>query len=77
MGKIDIQTDRCKGCHLCISVCPKKILVVAEQYNQNGYPPVKVTEQEECTGCALCAEMCPDICITVWKDKESKSRKVA
>ncbi len=68
MGKIAIATERCKGCHLCISVCPKKILVVAEQYNKNGYAPVRITDMEECTGCGLCAEMCPDICIEVWKE---------
>ncbi len=74
MGKIEIDTERCKGCHMCISVCPKKILAVAEQYNQNGYAPVCVTDMEPCTGCGLCAEMCPDICIAVWKEKKVASR---
>jgi len=73
MGKIRIANERCKGCHLCISVCPKKILVVADHFNQSGYAPVEVTEMKRCTGCALCAEMCPDICIEVWKGKKAAS----
>ncbi len=71
MGRIDIAVERCKGCHLCVTVCPKNILVVDDRYNQNGYMPVTVTEMERCTGCALCAEMCPDICILVWKEKRA------
>lgn len=67
MAKVLIDSERCKGCRLCISFCPKKILVVEQNYNQKGYEPAGVTELEKCTGCALCAEMCPDICILVWK----------
>jgi len=71
MGKIEIATERCKGCHLCIAVCPQKILAVAEAYNQNGYAPVRITDRSACTGCGVCAEMCPDICITVWREKKA------
>ena len=54
MAKVSIDRERCKGCHFCIAVCPKKIMA-------------EITEIEKCTGCALCAEMCPDVCIRVWK----------
>jgi len=73
MGKIQIDTERCKGCHLCIAVCPKQILAVAEGYNQKGYAPVAVLDMESCTGCALCAEMCPDVCIQVWRSKKKRA----
>ena len=71
MGRIEINKERCKGCHMCIDVCPKNILVVAEEYNQKGYAFVRVSDMDACTGCALCAEMCPDICITVWRQKKA------
>ena len=67
MARIAIDTDRCKGCQLCVSACPKKLLVVMEIYNPKGYAPAGITDMETCTGCGLCAEMCPDICISVWK----------
>jgi 2-oxoglutarate ferredoxin oxidoreductase subunit delta len=73
MSKIRIAKERCKGCHLCIPVCPKKILAAADHYNQNGYVFVLVTDEESCTGCALCAEMCPDICIEVWKETRTSA----
>ena len=67
MGKISIERERCKGCHLCVFVCPKKIMVAEEKLNQKGYAPAGITDMEDCTGCALCAEICPDVCITVWR----------
>jgi len=67
MARIVIERERCKGCRLCITFCPKKILVVEQGYNQKGYEPAGINELEKCTGCALCAEMCPDICIRVWR----------
>ncbi len=67
MAKVLVATERCKGCHLCIGVCPKKIIVAEERHNQKGYVPAGITDMEKCTGCALCAEMCPDVCIRVWR----------
>ena len=28
MAKVTINQDRCKGCGLCVSVCPKKVLAL-------------------------------------------------
>jgi len=68
MAKVTFRDDRCKGCKLCISVCPKKIIVIREDYfNQKGFHPAGVTDMEKCIGCAFCATMCPDCVITVEK----------
>lgn len=29
-GKVSFLRDRCKGCGLCITVCPKSIIVMEE-----------------------------------------------
>ena len=69
MNKLTFNTERCKGCGLCVSVCPKKILELdSGLLNSKGYHPVKVTEQEKCIACAMCATMCPDCVIKVEKD---------
>ncbi|MBT8340278.1 MAG: ferredoxin family protein, partial [Desulfatitalea sp.] len=34
-----IDTDRCKGCGLCVMVCPKKVLAISDQLNPRGYFP--------------------------------------
>ena len=68
MNKVTFNTERCKGCGLCIEVCPKKILELDQSsLNSKGYHPAGVTNQEECIGCAFCATMCPDCVITVEK----------
>lgn len=60
--------DRCKGCELCVSVCPKQILALDRETNARGYRPAGCTDEDSCVGCASCARMCPDSVITIWKD---------
>ncbi|HCC32847.1 MAG TPA: hypothetical protein DEQ28_02945 [Clostridiales bacterium] len=59
--------ERCKGCELCIEVCPEGIVHLAGHLNRKGFHPATVTEQERCTGCMFCARMCPDLAITVYR----------
>ncbi|HWQ58652.1 MAG TPA: 4Fe-4S dicluster domain-containing protein [Clostridia bacterium] len=64
-GKVTFERDRCKGCELCVAVCPKRIIRMDASTNAKGYHPAAVERMEECTGCAACARMCPDSVITV------------
>lgn len=69
MNKVTFNTERCKGCGLCIEACPKKILELAKDtLNSKGYHPARMTEQDKCIACAMCALMCPDCVIKVEKD---------
>mgnify|MGYP002074571126 FL=1 len=66
-GKITIDENICKGCELCVSVCPKKVLKLSEtRINEAGYNPAEVVN-DECIACTSCARMCPDSAITVEK----------
>ena len=64
-AKVVIRKDRCKGCELCISVCPKHILAIDDtEVNINGYHAVNIIAEEECIACAaaaLCVRMVPSI----------------
>lgn len=77
-GRIEIETDRCKGCELCMMVCPKNLISPAEGFNIRGYHPAQFVDPDgQCTGCALCALMCPDVVITVYREKAVKPAEVA
>ncbi len=68
MPKVTFNEERCKGCKLCITVCPKKIVEMdAEKLNLKGFHPAGVKEMDKCIGCAFCATICPDCVITVEK----------
>lgn len=61
-----IDAAVCKGCGLCVDVCPKGILLLEEKHlNAKGYAPAVVTDASICTGCAACAVICPECAIRV------------
>lgn len=67
-GKVSFQRDRCKGCELCMQVCPKHIIEIdTVMTNRKGYHPATVREESmgQCIACANCAKICPDSIITV------------
>ncbi len=68
MAKLTIAQDTCKGCGLCVDVCPKGILALSKDIiNVKGYHPVTITDESQCIGCASCARMCPDVVFKVEK----------
>lgn len=68
-GTVEIDVERCKGCTLCTTVCPKQILVMDDSLNAKGYHPAMLEDDHgNCTGCAICAVICPDVCITVYRE---------
>ena len=71
-GAIVVDTNRCKGCSLCVQACPKDVILLAKQVNDHGYPYVEVAHPDDCIGCASCGIVCPDGCITVYRTKVGK-----
>ncbi len=71
MAKFIVTCDgeRCKGCELCVSVCPVKILALEEEkLNSKGYHPIGIKDQSKCVGCTSCAIMCPEVALTIVKE---------
>lgn len=68
MPGIEIDEYRCKGCGLCALACAKKLIIMSDKINSQGYAPAICNSLSNCTGCALCAQMCPDMAIKVFKE---------
>lgn len=68
IGRVVFDRERCKGCEICVLVCPRKIIALDQERNEHGYRPAMITDEEKCTGCAICAQMCPDCVIQVFRE---------
>ncbi len=76
MIRIKIDTEKCKGCRLCIKYCPKGLIVESKKLNKRGiYPAEFVRGKDECTGCKSCAIMCPEAAIEIIDDEKSNDKK--
>lgn len=65
---LHVARDRCKGCELCIEVCPVDVLELSGELNSRGVPPPALKRQGKCTLCTLCENMCPDLAIYILPD---------
>ena len=69
MAKLTFKTDNCKGCGLCVDVCPKHVLRLAEdRINKKGHHPVEAVNEKDGIACAFCATMGPDCIIRIEKE---------
>ncbi len=67
-GTLVIDTEKCKGCGVCITGCPKECIALSKKVNKKGYQYLDMTS-DECIGCANCAVICPDGVIEVYRAK--------
>ncbi|MCL2007623.1 MAG: 4Fe-4S dicluster domain-containing protein [Treponema sp.] len=53
-----IQEKWCKGCEICVALCPKSVLALS------GGKAI-AEKPGDCIGCLLCEMRCPDFAIEV------------
>ncbi|MBP1610741.1 MAG: 4Fe-4S ferredoxin, iron-sulfur binding domain protein [Acidobacteria bacterium] len=58
-GNVQITSQLCKGCYLCVAACPAKVLVQGDSFNRQGYCSVRYVGSG-CTGCGICFYICPE-----------------
>ena len=58
--RIEIDSEQCKGCQLCVLECPKNCIEMTHKFNQMGYC-YAVYKQEGCIGCGTCYYACPEV----------------
>ncbi|MDG6898814.1 MAG: 4Fe-4S binding protein [Nitrososphaerota archaeon] len=70
-----VDSERCKGCELCVVTCPHKNLKLSEGLNKIGYHPVQFSylgEKGACTACGICYWACPDFAIAEVRSLKEK-----
>lgn len=68
-----IDVDRCKGCGLCVTICPKNVLEISDNVNSKGYFPVYQARAKDCIFCTKCCIMCPDVAITIVEENKQSA----
>ena len=61
--KINIDTEKCKHCMLCVPFCPDVCIPVKEGRRQE-------TDLHYCKGCGICAKVCPFKAITMKREEK-------
>lgn len=73
---LEIAAERCKGCELCITACPKHCLELdRSRVNVLGYHPIRLTDAAACTSCAFCARVCPDTVFTIYAAPKARAER--
>jgi len=70
-GTIVVDTERCKGCEICVISCPTHVIAMTREVNGKGYHFAYLADEDGCTGCTNCGIVCPDGVITVYRMKVS------
>lgn len=63
--EINIIRAWCKGCLLCIEVCPKNVYERSESGSGKGTREIAAARPNNCTRCMRCVMFCPDMAIEV------------
>lgn len=68
---IFVNEGWCKGCGICVEVCPKKVLGLDRRDK-----PI-LLDEEHCTGCLRCELLCPDFALLVIEPQRGGQREAA
>jgi 2-oxoglutarate ferredoxin oxidoreductase subunit delta len=72
-GSWTVLPELCKGCGLCIQVCPTDVITYSKELGSYGTERVQC-DACGCITCGKCAEICPDSAIEVKVEKPKQRR---
>jgi len=71
-GQVYLIPERCKGCGICVALCPRDVLEVSQQTNSKGYhlPDIISGKECDCVHCEFCTLVCPEFAIFTLPEDE-------
>jgi len=63
---LKVIPDWCKGCMICVNLCPKNVLELDEDNK------IVIARPEDCIKCGQCELRCPDFAIYLEGDTDEK-----
>ncbi len=64
-NSIELISRYCKGCGLCVDICPTGTLILEDNIKSKFGISLKVDAPEYCIGCKMCERRCPDFAIFI------------
>jgi len=74
-NRVKLNQKWCKGCGLCIEICPKNVYDRESKVSPKGFREIIIKNPDLCNQCQLCELLCPDLAITIQKDKKDATIK--
>lgn len=74
---IIINETWCKGCRICVDLCPNSVLIMVDAPDRWEGAIARVDKIDACNGCGVCEVECPDFAISVTAPEKKKSAKAA
>jgi 2-oxoglutarate ferredoxin oxidoreductase subunit delta len=72
-NKITLVPLYCKGCGLCVDICPTGTLQLYDDPKNKYGTSVQIAAPDFCIGCKMCELQCPDFAIFVNYEDEKKA----
>ncbi len=77
LTRVIVNLGFCKGCEICVEVCPKSVLRMVVAMDRWEGATVEIVDIDACTACMLCENQCPDFAIEVYTEKKKKKEAEA
>lgn len=73
-NQLTVVAAYCKGCGLCVDICPTGTLQLEDNHESKFGVSIKVDAQDYCIGCKMCEMRCPDFAIFVNYDEKGEQK---